>query len=188
MDPAHSHSSSAQQEIANLALTLAPPKATATSPDIPDENKPMTCPLGASLSNLAVRLCCLANLRRLPALFPGLKRLFCELATHRDCRCVQDPIFCGAFAEACPEQVARDEAKCEATRANVEETCRVVRRVVVSSVWWSRLSSTCFIGTSCSSSGAMRFSLWRGGGGWWRSWKMRSWREEEWTWTWKDDG
>jgi hypothetical protein len=68
---------------------------------------------------------------------------------HRDCGCVQDPIFCGAFAEACPGRVARDEARWEAARADVEETCRVVRRVMVSSVWRSRSSSTCCIGTSC---------------------------------------
>jgi hypothetical protein len=45
-----------------------------------------TCPLGASLSNLAVRLCCLANLRRLPALFPGLTASLSRIGIAGACR------------------------------------------------------------------------------------------------------
>jgi hypothetical protein len=91
----------------------------------------LTCAFGASLQccaieNLAVRCLCLADLRRLPARFPGLKRLFCEFVPHRECGCVRDEIFDWTDLPEAMED-ARDVARWEVTRADVEETCRVVR-------------------------------------------------------------
>jgi len=91
----------------------------------------LECAFGASLQccaieNLAVRCLCLADLRRLPDLFPGLKRLFCEFVPHWECGCVRDEIFDWTDSPEAMEE-ARDVARWEVTRADVEETCRVVR-------------------------------------------------------------
>jgi hypothetical protein len=79
-----------------------------------------------AIANVAV-LCCLINVRRLPALLPGLKRLFCEVDSHCCCDCELDDIFSNANERTKEEAAENDRARWEAIRAQVEEMCRIVR-------------------------------------------------------------
>jgi hypothetical protein len=80
-----------------------------------------------AIANVVVG-CCLVNLRRLPALLPGLKRLFCGLDSHHGCGCGFDDPFSKNAIERTEEEAAEDDrAGWVATCAEVEETCKIVR-------------------------------------------------------------
>jgi len=81
-----------------------------------------------ALANLAVT-CCVVNLRRLPDLFPGLKRLSCVVDSHGYCGCELDDIFSNAVERTELEMQENDKARWKAIRSQVEETCRVVRGI-----------------------------------------------------------
>ena len=81
-----------------------------------------------AIANLAVG-CCLVNLRRLPVLFPGLKRLFCKLDSHCCCDCELDDVFSNVVERTDEEAAENDRARWEAICAQVEETCRIVRGI-----------------------------------------------------------
>jgi hypothetical protein len=64
----------------------------------------------------------------LPALLPGLKRLFCGLDSHHGCGCgFDDPFSKNAIKRTEEEAAEHDRAGWVATCAEVEETCKIVR-------------------------------------------------------------
>jgi hypothetical protein len=83
-----------------------------------------------AIANVVVG-CCLVNLRRLPALLPGLKRLFCGLDAHVHCGCEDMTEFPDVSSKAVErteeEAAAKGRAGWVATCAELEETCRIVR-------------------------------------------------------------